>query len=180
ILTFTILIGITLFSLFLLPYGFGNGNQGEIIPIHNRLEDPDYLKNDKFVNQQMEYNVRTNFAYIIYAAKQLAPQSVGYPGIYLGFFIISSFLTYWGILKISNSLVGNRWLALAVTIIYAMLPNVAIGGVSVITTHLLPSSFATVFVVWGLSFFLTKQEYKMAVFLGLSLYMHVLVGLLAS
>ncbi|MCB9790402.1 hypothetical protein H6764_00035 [Candidatus Nomurabacteria bacterium] len=174
------LLALTGFICILLPYGYGDGNQGEIIPIHNRLEDPNYLKNDKFVNQQMEYNVRSNFAYVMYAANHITPKPIGYPEIYFGFFFITTFLTFLGILKISQVLVRDKWLALSVTIIYSMLPNISIGGVSLITSHLLPSSFAVVLIIWGLYFFLTERHYKMVIFLALSLYMHVLVGLLAS
>lgn len=171
---------LTIFNLFSGRYIFGGINQGEVIPIHARLEDPNYLKNDYLTEVQTEYNVRSNFGYLIYATHQATFETIDYSLIYLFYYIILSALIYYGVYKIGSIFTTSTLAQLSILLIFALSPNISIGSVRLIERQLLSSTFAASAMVWSIYFLLKNNHKRFIATLAISTASHLLIGTLTA
>ena len=161
-------------------YSYGRSNHYEILPVHFRMEDPNYLKNDFFVNAQEVFNVRTAFAWLMWRTRELC--STEYYVVYLAYYLMTSFLAYlgiWNIIKRTSPKLPMLFRSLLVLSI-SLLPVISVGGTTLINSQLLPGSFAITFAIWAFFFGMEKKWRLAFLFVGIGTIFHVLLGLLSA
>ena len=174
---------LTLIDVYSGEYKYGFGNQGEVIPIHMRLENPDYLSEDYLVNSLQQYNVRTNFSYFMYLNRIVTFGVFDYPAIYLFYYIAVSFFSMLGIYFMTEFFSRSKAYRLCILVLTMITPMISIGGTYLFTRYyreLLPSSFAALFMIWAVYFFLKKRYFTTFFLLALATCFHVLIGILSA
>ncbi len=157
-------------------YSFGTVNHYEILPVQYRIDNPNYLPTDVYVNAQSGFNVRTIFCGVMWFMH--AVSGLSYPWIYFLFYFSTTLLFFWTMWLWAGMISKKLLYRSIVTILLYFSWHFSVGSTILISNELLPSSFAIPLLFAGIYFALKKNWSVAAVMLAVSTIFHVLQGLL--
>lgn len=173
-----IIIFLISFAAFILKYkGFPRGDSHGQLAIIYHASNPEYFKNDFYVNAVSKFDVTVYFTKLVNFVNVFTNN---YEIAYIVLLLTSMFFFALAFYKILYHLTKNR----NVSLISAIIPlsiytsKIGIGNAFEIGNYLVPSNIAWVIALWSFYFYL-KEKYKISfLMLGVSSMFHILVGVL--
>lgn len=166
------LIILTVLFPFLYKYSFVVTNQFSQIPIILSFTDPNYLKNDWYVQVSQDFGPRTIFAFYM---AQLA-KVLSLPTVFFIHYLLYIFLIVVATYKLSFLIFRKKYIAQVTTICIIFGTSITLGGNMLVTPDFVAPQLPLGLSLLAIALIFKKRYFASSLLFSLSSYLHPLIG----